>query len=117
MSGITVIYDGNCQICINSINWLTKKLSFDAISYQSAPLAKYGLSLAECEKQVYAISGDKKYGGITAVIFLLKSRGNKITAFLLKLSGPIGALGYKMIATNRQSIIVKGLSRFIKKIT
>jgi len=105
MSGITVIYDGNCQLCINSINWLTKKLSFDAISYQSAPLAKYGLSLAECEKQVYAISGDKKYGGVTAVIFLLK------------LSGPIGALGYKMIATNRQSIIVKGLSRFIKKIT
>ena len=117
MSGITVIYDGNCQLCINSINWLSKKLTFDAIAYQSAPLANFGLTIAECEKQVYAISGDKKYGGITAVIFLLASRGNKITAFLLKLSGPIGALGYKMIATNRQSMVVKGLSRFIKRIT
>ena len=117
MSGITVIFDGNCQLCINSINWLSKKLTFDAIAYQSAPLANFGLTIAECEKQVYAISGDKKYGGITAVIFLLASRGNKITAFLLKLSGPIGALGYKMIATNRQSMVVKGLSRFIKRIT
>ena len=117
MSGITVIYDGNCQLCINSVNWLSKKLTFDAIAYQSAPLANFGLTIAECEKQVYAISGDKKYGGITAVIFLLASRGNKITAFLLKLSGPIGALGYKMIATNRQSMVVKGLSRFIKRIT
>ena len=117
MSGITVIFDGNCQLCINSINWLSKKLTFDAIAYQSAPLANFGLTIAECEKQVYAISGDKKYGGITAVIFLLKARGNKVSAFLLKLSGPIGALGYKMIATNRQSMVVKGLSRFIKRIT
>ena len=114
---ITVIYDGQCQLCQNSINWLSKKLKFEALGYQVAPVEQFGLTLAQCEKQVYAISGDKKYGGITAVIFLLKSRGNKITAFLLKLSGPIGALGYKMIATNRQSIIVKGLSRFIKKIT
>lgn len=117
MSGITVIYDGNCQLCSNSINWLAKKLTFDAIAYQSAPLANFGLTIAECEKQVYAISGDKKYGGITAVIFLLKARGNKLSAFLLQVSGPIGALGYKMIATNRQSMVVKGLSRFIKKIT
>ena len=117
MSGITVIFDGNCQLCINSINWLSKKLTFDAIAYQSAPLANFGLTIAQCEKQVYAISGDKKYGGITAVIFLLKARGNKLSAFLLHVSGPIGAIGYKMIATNRQSMVVKGLSRFIKRIT
>ena len=53
---ITVIYDGECQLCRNSINWLGKKLSFNALSYQSAPLADYGLTLTECEKQVYAIS-------------------------------------------------------------
>ena len=53
---ITVIYDGNCQLCLNSINWLEKKLTFNALSYQSAPLDQYGLTLTECEKQVYAIS-------------------------------------------------------------
>ena len=114
---ITVIYDGNCQFCLNSINWLEKKLAFNALSYQSDPLAQYGLTLTECEKQVYAIADLKKYAGISAVIFLLNARGNKVSAFILKVSGPIGAFGYKLIASNRQSLFVRGLSRFIKKIT
>ena len=114
---ITVIYDGNCQLCRNSINWLGKKLSFNALSYQSAPLTQYGLSVAECEKQVYAISDLRKYAGVNAVIFLLNARGNKVFSFILKASGPIGAVGYKLIASNRQSLFVRGLSRFIKKIS
>ena len=114
---ITVIYDGNCQLCRNSINWLEKKLSFNALTYQSAPLADFGLTLTECEKQVYAISDLRKYPGISAVIFLLNARGNKVSAFLLKASGPIGAAGYKLIASNRQTLFVRGLSRFIKRIT
>ena len=114
---ITVIYDGNCQLCHNSINWLGKKLSFNALSYQSAPLADYGLTLTECEKQVYAISDLKKYAGISAVIFLLNARGNKVSAFILKASGPLGAAGYKLSASNRKSIFVRGLSRLIKRIT
>ena len=114
---ITVIYDGNCQLCRNSINWLGKKLSFNALSYQSAPLDQFGLSVTECEKQVYAISDLRKYAGISAVIFLLNARGNKVSAFILKVSGPIGAAGYKLIASNRQSLFVRGLSRFIKRIT
>ena len=114
---ITVIYDDNCQLCSNSINWLWKKLSFNALSYQSAPLDQFGLSVTECEKQVYAISGLRKYAGVSAVIFLLNARGNKVSAFLLKTSGPLGAAGYKLIASNRQSLFVRGLSRFIKRIT
>jgi predicted DCC family thiol-disulfide oxidoreductase YuxK len=117
MSGITVIYDGDCQLCKNSINWLAKKLSFNALSYQSAPLDQYGLTLTECEKQVYAIFDSRKYAGVSAVIFLLSARGNKVSAFILKASGPIGAAGYKLIAANRQSLFVRGLSRFIKRIT
>lgn len=114
---ITVIYDGQCQLCRNSINWLGKKLSFNALSYQGAPLDQYGLSITECEKQVYAISDLRKYAGISAVIFLLSARGNKVSAFILKASGPLGAAGYKFIASNRQSLFVRGLSRFIKRIT
>ena len=114
---ITVIYDGDCQLCLNSINWLKKKLAFNALSYQSAPLAQYGLTLTECEKQVYAFSDLRKYAGISAVIFLLNARGNKVSAFILKASGPIAAAGYKLIASSRRSLFVRGLSRFIKKIT
>jgi len=117
MSQITVIYDGDCVLCKNSINWLGKKLTFTPIPFQSGDLASFGLTKAECEKQVYAISGDDKYGGVSAVIFLLNKRGNKISSALLRLSGPIGSFGYKKIAANRKSLIVKLLTRFIAKIT
>lgn len=117
MSQITVIYDGDCVLCKNSVNWLSKSLTFTAIPFQSGDLASYGLTKAECEKQVYAISGDRKYGGVGAVIFLLNKRGNKISSTLLRLSGPIGSFGYKKIAANRKSLIVKLLARFIAKIT
>lgn len=117
MSQITVIYDGDCVLCQNSINWLSKKLTFTAIPFQSGDLASFGLTKAECEKQVYAISDDRKYGGVSAVIFLLNQRGNKISSALLRMSGPIGTFGYKWVAANRKSFLVKLLARFIAKIT
>lgn len=117
MSQITVIYDGDCVLCKNSINWLSKSLTLTAIPFQSGDLASFGLTKAECEKQVYAISNNNKYGGVSAVIFLLNKRGNKISSTLLRLSGPIGSFGYKKIAANRKSLLVKLLTRFIAKLT
>lgn len=117
MSQITLIYDGNCTLCKNSVNWVVKKLSLTALPYQEAPLSTLNLSMAECERQVYVICDGKKFGGVSAVIFLLQRRGNKLSAHLLKLSGPLGAFGYKQIASNRNSIPVKLLSRFIAKLT
>ena len=114
---ITVIYDGQCQLCQNSIDWLSKRLTFDALTYQKAPLEKYGLTLSECEKQVYAISAGETYGGVAAVIFLLKARGNVVASLLLKLSGPFGSFTYKLIAANRKSVFVRALSELIKKLT
>lgn len=117
MSQITVIYDGDCTLCKTSINWLSKKLTFTPIPFQSGDLALFGLTKAECEKQVYAVSGDRKYGGVSAVIFLLNKRGNKISSTLLRLSGPIGSFGYKWVAANRKTLLVKLLARFIAKLT
>ena len=114
---ITVIYDGQCQLCQNSIDWLSNKLTFEALAYQLAPLEKFGLTLSQCEKQVYAVSADETYGGVSAVIFLLKARGNRIASLLLKLSGPFGSFTYKMIAANRKSVFVRTLSKLIKKLT
>ena len=114
---ITVIYDGQCQLCQNSIDWLSKKLTFDALAYQQAPLEKFGLTLTQCEKQVYALSAGDTYGGVAAVIFLLKARGNRVASFLLKLSGPLGNFAYKMIAANRKSVFVRVLSKLLKKLT
>lgn len=117
MSQITVIYDGDCILCRNSINWLSKSLTFTSIPFQSGDLASFGLTKAECEKQVYAVSGNRKYGGVSAVIFLLNKRGNKISSALLRLSGPIGSFAYKKVAANRNSLLVKLLTRFIAKLT
>ena len=114
---ITVIYDGQCQLCQNSINWLSKKLTFEAVGYQAAKLEKYGLNLAQCEKQVYAVSNAEKYGGVAAVIFLLQARGNRIAALLLKISGPVGSFAYKLIAANRRSVFVRALSKLLEKLT
>jgi predicted DCC family thiol-disulfide oxidoreductase YuxK len=114
---ITVIYDGQCQLCQNSIDWLSNKLTFEALAYQKAPLEKFGLTLTQCEKQVYALSAGKTYGGVAAVIFLLNARGNRVSSLLLKLSGPFGSFTYKMIAANRKSVFVRTLSRLIKKHT
>jgi len=114
---ITVIYDSQCQLCQTSINWLGKKLTFEAVGYPVAPLEKYGLSLAECEKQVYALSNGEKYGGVAAVIFLLHVRGNRIAALLLKVSGPLGNFAYKLIAANRRSVFVRGVSKLIEKLS
>ena len=82
-----------------------------------AQLEKYGLSLAECEKQVYAVSEGKKYGGVAAVIFLLNARGNRIAALLLKVSGPLGNFAYKLIASNRKSPLIRALTSLMKKLT
>ena len=114
---ITVIYDGQCQLCQNSINWLSKKLTIEAVGYQVAQLEKYGLSLAQCEKQVYAVSDSEKYGGVAAVIFLLHARGNRLAALFLKISGPLGNFAYKLIAANRKSVFVRALSKLIEKLT
>jgi predicted DCC family thiol-disulfide oxidoreductase YuxK len=114
---ITVIYDGKCQLCQNSIDWLSKKLTFEALAYQKAPLEKFGLTLTQCEKQVYALPAGKTYGGVAAVIFLLNARGNRVSSLLLKLSGPFGSFTYKLIAANRKSVFVRTLSRLIKKLT
>ena len=114
---ITVIYDGKCQLCQNSIDWLSKKLTFEALAYQKAPLEKFGLTLTQCEKQVYALSAGETYGGVAAVIFLLKARGNRIASLLLKVSGPLGSFTYKMVAANRKSVFVRVLSKLIKKLT
>jgi predicted DCC family thiol-disulfide oxidoreductase YuxK len=114
---ITVIYDGQCQLCKNSINWLAKKLTFSAVGYQVAPLENFGLSLTECEKQLYAVSQGKKYGGVAAVIFLLNARGNRNAALLLKVSGPLGNFAYKFIAANRSSPLVRALSKLLEKLS
>ncbi len=110
---ITVIFDGQCEFCKNCITWVSKKLPVNAIAYQGANLSAFGLTIDQCAKQVYAIDGPKQYGGIAAVRCLLRKRRNYLMYLLLTIAGPLGNYGYKWVAANRNSNLVKLLNRVV----
>lgn len=114
MSKLIVIYDGACEFCQNSLAWVQKRLIVEAITYQDADLARFGLTTDQCAKAVYVIDGQTQYLGAAAVALLLKERGNKVLAALLKGSGPIGRWGYFWVANHRSSLLVRLLSGLIK---
>ena len=117
MSAPIVIYDGECKFCLQCINWVSKKLDISSITFQSADLAKYGLTLAECRQQVFVIDGDKKYGAVDAVIFILTQRRSSLLSNFLKLLGPLGRSGYFWVATHRSSLIVRLLGRSLSRLS
>ena len=111
---ITVIYDGQCQLCQNSISWVSKKLVITALDFHSTDLTQFQLSTEQCSREVFVITEGKRYSGAQAVAFLLKVRGNTVLATLLTISGPIGRAGYRWVASNRNSWPVKVLSRLLE---
>ena len=115
MSEISVIFDGKCELCNNSINWLKKKIEITALDFHSADLSQFGLSLEQCSREVFVVTGDETLSGAGAVAFLLKYRGNRVLSSLITLSGPIGRSGYRWVAGNRNSAPVKLLSRLLKR--
>jgi len=114
MSEITVIYDGQCQLCKNSISWVSKKLAITALDFHTANLTQFQLSADQCSREVFVITAGKRYSGAQAVAFLLKSRGNNSLSALVTFSGPLGRFGYRWVAGHRNSWPVKILSSFLK---
>jgi predicted DCC family thiol-disulfide oxidoreductase YuxK len=112
---ITVIYDGQCEFCKNCLVWVEKKLVVTAIPYQSADLSRFGLTINQCAQQLHVIEDGKTYRGIKAVIYLLRKRKNRVFAFILKVSGPLGDKGYKWVAANRSSVVVAAFNYLLIK--
>jgi predicted DCC family thiol-disulfide oxidoreductase YuxK len=107
MSQITVIFDGKCEFCQQSVTWIENKLAITALPFQTSDLSAYNLTREQCAKQVYVVSDGVTYGGAAAIAFLLKRRGNRIQSGLIKASGPIGRAAYRWIASHRNSWPVK----------
>lgn len=114
MSEIIVIYDGQCQLCKNSIAWVAKKLEINAIDFHTTDLSQFGLSAEQCSREVFVITAQQRFSGAQAAAFLLKCRGNKVLAALIALSGPLGRAVYRWVASHRNSWPVKILSRLLK---
>jgi predicted DCC family thiol-disulfide oxidoreductase YuxK len=107
MNQITVIFDGQCEFCQQSVTWIQRKLVIIALPFQSADISAYNLTRQQCAQQVYVISDGITYGGAAAIAFLLKRRGNRIQSGLITASGPIGRASYRWIASHRNSWPVK----------
>ena len=107
MSQITVIFDGECEFCRQSVSWIQRKLEITALPFQTADLSPFNLTREQCAKQVYLISENTTLGGAAAIAFLLKHRGNRVQSALITISGPIGRSAYRWIASHRKSWPVK----------
>ncbi len=114
MTEIIVIYDGNCELCKNSIFWIEKKLKIKALDFHTTVLSKFNLTFDQCSREVFVLADAKIFRGAKAVAFLLRRRGNKVLSLLIALSGPLGRIGYQWVARNRSSAPVKLLSRLLK---
>ncbi len=111
---IVIIYDGECEFCRSSLAWLEKKMQVTALPFQSADLGTYGLTQEQCLEQVYVICNEESYAGAAALSFLLRARGNTLLSGLITLSGGVGRYGYRWVASNRDSFVVKILSRTLQ---
>jgi predicted DCC family thiol-disulfide oxidoreductase YuxK len=107
MNQITVIFDGQCEFCKQSVTWIARKLEVTAIPFQTADLSPFNLTREQCAKQVYVISASHTYGGSDAIAYLLKQRGNTVLYLSIKATGPIARIVYKWIATHRSSWPIK----------
>lgn len=115
MSAIFVFYDGQCELCKNSIFWVGKKLDFEAIDYHLAELEKFGLTLEQCSREVIVIDQNRHYAGADAAALLLDRRGNSNLAKIVRFLGPISRFTYRWIAGHRRSIPVKFLSYLLRR--
>jgi predicted DCC family thiol-disulfide oxidoreductase YuxK len=116
MSQITVIFDGQCHFCQQSVTWIARKLTVTALPFQTSDLAPFNLTKEQCAKQVYVISQGVTYGGAAAIAFLLKRRGNRLLWLSIKISGPLGRASYRWIAAHRNSIPVKVATKILTKV-
>jgi predicted DCC family thiol-disulfide oxidoreductase YuxK len=112
---IVVVYDGQCQFCQASIDWIEQKLAVDSKAFQEAELNLYGLSYDQCSQSVHVIADGAVLAGAPAIAFLLKARGNRSLSLLITASGVFGRWGYRWIATHRISLIVNFAHRLLNQ--
>jgi predicted DCC family thiol-disulfide oxidoreductase YuxK len=113
MSTITVIFDGDCEFCQQSVQWIQRKLVVEALAFQTADLETFNLTKEQCAKQVYVITDSEVYGGADAIRYLLKKRGNRIGAMLLGATGNLGRAAYRWVASHRSSWVIKVATRVL----
>ena len=114
---VILIYDGECRFCKASLIWLQEKLQVTAVAFQGADLAIYGLTRSQCEQAVFVVADQKIYSGSSAIAFLLNLRGNTFISRQIERSGWLGQVGYRWLASHRNSLLVRLATRYLERIT
>jgi predicted DCC family thiol-disulfide oxidoreductase YuxK len=112
---IVVIYDGQCQFCQASIDWIKQRLVVDAKAFQEIDLSSYGLTFDQCSKSVHVVAEDTVFVGAAAIAFLMKKRGNRVLSLLITTSGIFGRWGYQWVSTHRNSFVVRLAHRLLNQ--
>ena len=112
---VTLIYDGECRFCAACLAWVKQKLEITSIPFQKANLQKYGLVRSECEKSVFLVTKEANLSSAAAVVYLLELRGNSLLAWILQSSGRIGESGYRCVASHRDSLIVRMITKYLER--
>ena len=112
---ITVIFDGQCELCKNSISWVKKRVEINALDFHTTELSQFGLSIEQCSREVFVIADHTHYSGSHAVAFLLKYRGNTFLSRTISASGKLGEFGYHWVATHRNSRPIKVLAALLER--
>jgi len=113
MSTITVIFDGDCEFCQQSVRWIQQKLVVEPVAFQTADLQPFNLTREQCAKQLYVVSDSVTYAGADAIRYLLNQRGNKVSAIVLRSTGNVGRAGYRWVASHRSSWVIKVATRVL----
>ena len=116
MNEISVIYDGKCDFCTNSINWVSKKLLIDAMDYHTADLAIFQLIFEQCSQAVYVIHAGNQYVGADGIVFLLRRR-KPVLATLVNALGPLKYVGYRWVVGHRNSWIIQIASKLLSHLS
>jgi len=114
---VTLIHDGECRFCSACLAWVEQKLQVTPLIFQEANLDEYGLVRSQCEQSVYVLTKTEKYSGAAAVAYLLKLRGNRVLAWAIDSSGPVGQAGYRWIASHRNSLMIRIVTRYLEWVT
>ena len=112
---ITVIYDGECRFCLACLNWLEIKLKVTKLAYQDSDTTLFSLTKQQCSEQVHIEIQGQVISGAAAIATLLNARGNKILASLIFKSGPLARIGYKWVATHRNSWLIKIATKILER--
>jgi predicted DCC family thiol-disulfide oxidoreductase YuxK len=112
---VIVIYDGQCEFCLNCVKWIQSRISLEAIPYQEADLTQHMLSEQEAQESMHLVLADRTLSGADAVAHLLKSTRWRGLGLMISTFLPLSRFCYGWVARHRNSAIVRFINLLVMK--